>query len=68
MRQVLNEMDGDTTLCQLTGPSKELFERLVEKVTHTEMMCEGAAVSIEESGVIFLAIMHLRLSNCQAKE
>ena len=66
--EVLNEMAGDTRLRQLTGLSRELFDRFVEKVTHTEIVREGPMVTIQESCVIFLAIMHLRLSNRQAQE
>ena len=66
--EVLNEMAGDTRLRQLTGLSRALFDRFVEKVTHTEIVREGAVVSIQESCMIFLAIMHLRLSNRQAQE
>ena len=68
MREVLNEIDGDVRLRQLTGLSKELFARFVEKVTHTEIVPEGPIVSIEECCLIFLALMHLRLSNRQAQE
>ena len=68
VQEVLNEMAGDTRLRQLTGLSRELFDRFVEKVTHTEIVREGANVTIQESCVIFLAIMHLRLSNRQAQE
>ena len=66
--EVLNEMEGDTRLRQLTGMSRELFDRFVEKVTHTEIVREGPMVTIQESCVIFLAIMHVRLSNRQAQE
>ena len=60
--EVLNEMEGDTRLRQLTGLSRELFDRFVEKVTHTEIVREGLMVTIQESCVIFLAIMHLRIN------
>ena len=66
--EVLNEEAGDTRQRQLTRMSKELFVRFVEKVTHTEICREGASVSIQEMCMIFLAIMHLRVSNRQAQE
>ena len=60
--EVLNEMDGDTRLRQVTQLSRELFEHFVEIVRY------GAMVTIEEICVIFLTIMHLRLSNHQAQQ
>ena len=68
VQEVLGEADGDTRLRQLTRLSEELFQRFVEKVTHSEIVREGALVTIDESCVIFLTIMHLRLSNRQAQK
>ena len=47
VNEVLNEMAGNTRLRQLMGLSRALFDRFVEKVTHTDIVLMGAVVSIQ---------------------
>ena len=45
-----------------------MLDCFVEKVAHAEIVREGAMVTIQDSCIIFFAIMHLCLSIRQAQE
>ena len=66
--ELLTEVDGDTRLRETTGLSRGQFLQFVDKVNATDIVKDGSQISVQEACTIFLAIMHLRLSNRQAQE
>ena len=66
--ELLNEMAGDTRLREVTGMSRELFNRFVRAVETGANVRYGPNVTLQEACAIFLAIMHQQLSNRQVQE